>query len=194
MSFAHGRAGIAYALIKLYEASGQQRFNIAGLELAERELTDIDRIGRNSSVGAPDHAGAAASQLAWCRGKPGVALALKVASKGGDKRKIDATVSAVISAINSSPLERSDCICHGNLGNLLLVRELMDDELRAGISSGLERKVVRRISRHGVVCGNFGLETAGLMEGLAGMGLALLTLAEPARIPNVLILEPASAG
>jgi hypothetical protein len=56
--------------------------------------------------------------------------------QGGDKRKIDATVSAVISAINSSPLERSDCICHGNLGNLLLVRELMDDELRAGISSG----------------------------------------------------------
>jgi type 2 lantibiotic biosynthesis protein LanM len=194
LSFAHGRAGVAYALIKLYEASGQQRFNIAGLELAERELTDIDRIGRNSSVGAPDHAGAAASQLAWCHGKPGVALALKVASEGGDKRKIDATVSAVISAINSSPLERSDCICHGNLGNLLLVRELMDDELRAGISSGLERKVVRRISRHGVVCGNFGLETAGLMEGLAGMGLALLKLAEPARIPNVLILEPASAG
>jgi lantibiotic modifying enzyme len=73
---------VAYALIKLYEASGQQRFNIAGLELAERELTDIDRIGRNSSVGAPDHAGAAASQLAWCHGKPGVALALKVASKG----------------------------------------------------------------------------------------------------------------
>ncbi len=80
------------------------------------------------------------------------------------------------------------------MGNLLLVRELMDDELRAGISSGLERKVVRRISRHGVVCGNFGLETAGLMEGLAGMGLALLKLAEPARIPNVLILELASAG
>ncbi len=38
------------------------------------------------------------------------------------------------------------------------------------------------------------METAGLMEGLAGMGLALLKLAEPARIPNVLILEPASAG
>jgi hypothetical protein len=29
---------------------------------------------------------------------------------------------------------------------------------------------------------------------LAGMGLALLKLAESARIPNVLILEPASAG
>jgi hypothetical protein len=73
LSFAHGRAGVAYALIKLYEASGQQWFNIAGLELAEREiaglelaereLTDIDQIGRNSSVGAPDHAGAAASNL-----------------------------------------------------------------------------------------------------------------------------------
>jgi hypothetical protein len=54
-------------------SSGQQWFNIAGLELAEREiaglelaereLTDIDQIGRNSSVGAPDHAGAAASNL-----------------------------------------------------------------------------------------------------------------------------------
>ncbi len=194
LSFAHGRAGIAYSLLKLHEASGQGRCKAIGLDLAERELVDIERRDPASSERAPDHAGAVASQLAWCHGKPGVALALKAAKQGNDTQKIDEAVGTILSALASSRLERSDCICHGNLGNLLLVRALTDSDPLPRAYSAHERKVLRRISRDGLVCGNFGLETAGLMEGLAGMGLALLKLAEPSRIPNVLILEPASAG
>jgi class II lanthipeptide synthase len=187
LSFAHGRAGIAYALIKLYHASGHTDFNAAGLKLAERDLTDINRSGQDASERAPEHAGVVASQLAWCHGKPGVALALKAAGSELDEGRIDSTIAAVGAAITSSPLERSDCICHGNLGNLLLVRELNAVDVKT--CSAFEKRVMRRVARRGLVCGNLGLETAGMMEGLAGIGLALLKLVEPATVPNVLTLE-----
>jgi hypothetical protein len=44
LSFAHGRAGVAYALIKLYEASGQQRLNIAGLSWRSASLPTLIRL------------------------------------------------------------------------------------------------------------------------------------------------------
>jgi lantibiotic modifying enzyme len=69
----------------------------------------------------------------------------------------------------------------------MLLRELQSSDEKT--YSTLEKKVMRRIARRGLVCGNLGLETAGMMEGLAGIGLALMKLVDPAGVPNVLILE-----
>ena len=42
----------------------------------------------------------------------------------------------------------------------------------------------------GWICGNpLGVESPGLMTGLAGIGYALLRLAAPAQVPSVLALE-----
>jgi lantibiotic modifying enzyme len=89
--------------------------------------------------------------------------------------------------IASSPVFSSDCLCHGNLGNILIV-----GELNAGATlavSRLAETAFIRFSRRGVVCGNFGIESPGLMEDLAGVGLGQLKLAKPELIPNVLVLE-----
>lgn len=189
LSFAHGRAGIAYSLIKLYYETGHKPFEVAAVAILEQELAALEQARSALGERAPDHAAAVASQLAWCHGKPGVALALKAASNSIPGSKIEEIVRALTMKLASSRLERSDCLCHGNFGNLLIVRELTDWRPTQRTYSGLEKKVLRRISRNGLVCGNFGLETGGLMEGLAGIGLGLLKLAEPDRVPNVLILE-----
>jgi lantibiotic modifying enzyme len=48
----------------------------------------------------------------------------------------------------------------------------------------------KRIDRHGPLCATpGGVETPGLMLGLAGIGYGLLRLADPDRVPSVLALE-----
>jgi lantibiotic modifying enzyme len=57
--------------------------------------------------------------------------------------------------------------------------------------AAFSRYILRSIKEHGWRCGvPFGLETPGLMTGLAGIGYGLLRLAEPQRVPSVLLLEP----
>ena len=47
------------------------------------------------------------------------------------------------------------------------------------------------IRQNGWICGvPSGVETPGLMQGLAGIGYGLLRLADPQRTPSVLAVEP----
>jgi lantibiotic modifying enzyme len=49
--------------------------------------------------------------------------------------------------------------------------------------------IVESINRVGWLCGNpVRIESPGLMTGLAGIGYQLLRLAEPDRVPSVLVL------
>ena len=59
---------------------------------------------------------------------------------------------------------------------------------RRPVSKDLQLTVFRR---DGWICANpVGVESPGLMTGLAGIGHELLRLAEPDRVPSVLVLEP----
>ena len=88
---------------------------------------------------------------------------------------------------------RNHSLCHGDLGNLeLLVQagQSLDDprwmaEALRRASIGLDG-----VQRHGWLCGwPLGVETPGLMTGLAGIGYELLRLADPMLVPSVLSLE-----
>jgi lantibiotic modifying enzyme len=51
--------------------------------------------------------------------------------------------------------------------------------------------IFESINRLGWLCGNpVKVESPGLMTGLAGIGFELLRLAEPLRVPSVLVLAP----
>ncbi len=183
-SFAHGRAGLAYSLLRLFEASDEACFVAPALEILRQEARMFDKSG----AGGHDDADVAC-QKAWCHGPPGVALAWRAAERAGaaDFRERG---RAIASTMNQLPLERSDCICHGNLGNALLSRTLdVDNEFAKG-RQAFERRLLRRLTTRGVVCGNLGVETAGMMEGLSGIGLALLKIASPDAAPNVLVMAP----
>jgi len=54
----------------------------------------------------------------------------------------------------------------------------------------LAAMILEHIDTHGWLCGlPLSIESPGLMTGLAGIGYQLLRLAEPARVPAVLVLE-----
>ena len=89
------------------------------------------------------------------------------------------------------------CLCHGDLGNLelLLCAALAypESQWRPELNR-LTACVLNGISRDGWICANpMRVETPGLMTGMAGIGYALLRLAEPFRVPSVLTLAPPPA-
>src|SRR5262249_56393171 len=85
-------------------------------------------------------------------------------------------------------------LCHGDLGNLELVvqaGERLGDPRWRLQSDRLAALILESIDREGWRCGVLlGVESPGLMTGLAGIGYGLLRLAEPTCVPSVLVLEP----
>jgi lantibiotic modifying enzyme len=90
------------------------------------------------------------------------------------------------------------CLCHGDLGNVeflaVAAARFGDVPLRRDVAQ-IAAGVMQRIDERGWRCGTLReVETPGYLTGLAGIGDALLRVAET-RLPSVLMLEPpASPG
>jgi type 2 lantibiotic biosynthesis protein LanM len=202
--FSHGTAGIALSLLQLAAASGQDRFRRAALSALEYDrslfVPELDnwadlRVFPSEASGADPAAGPAQkSMVAWCHGAPGIALARLAAldqlADTATRDEIDAALSATMRfgfAMNHS-------LCHGALGNLELLLTAAQLLGRPEDHDALERSaalVVASIEANGAFTGApLGVETPGFMTGLAGMGYELLRLAEPGKVPSVLLLAP----
>jgi lantibiotic modifying enzyme len=130
--------------------------------------------------------------LAWCHGAPGVGLARLTAL--GVREHPDA-VADLEAALRSTAtgFGGNDSLCHGDLGNLELfirARELGRLGSHDSVLANESARLVERITRREWQCGiPGGVETPGLMTGIAGVGFGLLRLALPDRVPSVLSLE-----
>ena len=84
-------------------------------------------------------------------------------------------------------------MCHGDLGNLELLlqaSQVLDHRWHTQVNR-IAAIILESISRDGWLCGTpSGVESPGLMTGLAGIGYGLLRLAEPTRVPSILVLAP----
>jgi type 2 lantibiotic biosynthesis protein LanM len=184
--FAHGAAGIGWALLELAAATGEEKFRAAALE-----AIDYDR-----SLFSKDqdnwldlrHEGVCAT--AWCHGAPGIGLARLSALQHCNalRRFNDAAIRAEIAMAVEATLKSgfggSNCLCHGDMGNVLFLMEA--SEFVASNDLDRARRVASGIARripHG------GPEALGLMTGLAGIGYAFLRLSNPGQVPSVLVLE-----
>jgi len=86
------------------------------------------------------------------------------------------------------------CLCHGALGNIDTV--LLADQVfgKSGLGDEPVSRVLNDVATSGPRCANpAGIESPGLMTGLAGIGYGLLRLAAPAIVPSVLTLAPPAA-
>jgi lantibiotic modifying enzyme len=87
-------------------------------------------------------------------------------------------------------------LCHGALGNvelLLTAARVLDRPQDHEALARATADVAASIEANGWVTGvPLGAETPGFMVGLAGIGYELLRLAEPDKVPCVLLLAPPS--
>jgi type 2 lantibiotic biosynthesis protein LanM len=199
--FAHGAAGIAWALFRLAELTGEKRFkDTADAAIAyERTLFDHHtanwrdlRTWRSSSKET-----GSTSMSAWCHGATGIGLARLAIAEYGDggdvRREIDAALSRTIRAGFGS----NHSLCHGDGGPMeLFVRasRVLQDERWNVEAQRIASGIVESISRNEFRCGTpLKVDSPGLMTGLAGIGYSLLRLADHDRVPSVLTLQSAPA-
>ena len=88
-------------------------------------------------------------------------------------------------------------LCHGDLGHLdvlLHAAQRVDGSWWSGAGERLARETLIGIAERGcLVSRQAHLVPPGLMIGLAGIGYGLLRLADPDRVPSVLVLAPPAA-
>jgi len=198
----HGVAGIAWALLELAGVTGEERFQSAALAAIEYERSLFSPTEGNwpdlrdltVSRAAADDGSARFGILAWCHGAPGIGLARLLCLRHLDDLQIRREIDAALDATLARGFGSNHSLCHGDLGNLELL-------LQASLTLGAPRWraevnriaaiLLESIDQNGWLCGNpLGVESPGLMTGLAGIGYELLRLAEPTAVPSVLALTP----
>ncbi len=201
--FSHGAAGFTWALAHLHAATGDGRYREAALASRDYENSlysrkkgnwpDLRPLAEDDDV--PDACPEKASFMnAWCHGAPGIALGrLEAAALLGDDR-LERDFQAAHATTRRKGMGGSHCLCHGDLGNLEV---LLAGALATGNASDLAEvrrraaSLLRQRQDGRWLCGvPTGVETPGLLVGMAGIGYQLLRLAEPERVPSILTLAP----
>jgi len=198
--FSHGAAGIAWALMALSAATGVERYKRCGMSAVayERDVFSPEfgnwpdfRVTQRQDVSSPT---SPAFQWAWCHGSPGIALARLLSLPYAAEKEMDAEIRIALHTTVSAGSVDNDSLCHGALGNLEplnMAARTPGFKLWRKDFEATAAKIVDGIDRNGWRCANpLGIDSPGLMTGLAGIGYGLLRIAEPSRVPSVLALAP----
>ncbi len=195
--FGHGAAGIAYALLRLSQATGELRFRAAAEEAIAYETSVYSIENRNW----PDFRDWPAQEgtqfmLAWCAGATGIGLARLGGLSVLDSPSIRKDIAIAIQTTLASPPSEVDHLCCGNLGRIDF---LLEASLRVERPDLLDeaRRRAAEIVRRAVHAGRFCLhaqapgvtDSPSFFQGTAGIGYALMRLAEPKGLPCVLLWE-----
>ena len=200
--FSHGASGMAAALFTAGSALGEPRYTDAALAALRYERGTFDRVAANwpdyrilDSAAAP---AAPSLMWSWCHGAPGIGLARLVALAHVDDGDVRHDLDVAIESTVANGFLSNDSLCHGDLGNLELLLRAGErgfggpwEETLASEASRLVERLVRGDWRCGIPGG---VETPGLMMGLAGIGYGLLRLGATDRVPSLLSLEPPRCG
>jgi lantibiotic modifying enzyme len=203
--YSHGAAGIAHALLELFDLTGDARFAMAGDRAFDYERhwlsrgngmwPDLRGVGRGVGRDAP-----LSGSCSWCNGASGILLSRLRATVLSPSPEMSADAQLALAAcerhaselLGQAPADFS--ICHGGAA-------ISDVLLEAGNGLDGANDCVRLASelgrwgiegaRHtgGFACGVPEGETPGLLLGFAGIGLLFLRLADPA-VESALIVRP----
>lgn len=199
--FAHGAAGIAYALARLYRHTGDDGLRAAVLEALAFERAAFSEEEGNWPMGGLSPGGPRRFMNGWCHGAPGILLARvgcmaalgeAPLSASSAREDIEAALQ-IIGRADDLPAH----LCCGRAGHaealwtagrVLERPELLDQARRI-----MARIVHARRSRGvwAVPGAEEGVPPSpGFFQGTTGIGYTLLRLAEPQTpLPNVLLWE-----
>ena len=195
----HGAAGIGWALVELFAATGDDRFRDAALAAFAYERSWFDPVAgtwpdhrlTGYRRGRP-HAVASPAFGTWCHGEAGILLtrlrAVAVLGPHADSGDIAlATAAAERHLAGVLPYAIEDLsLCHGLAGT---AEALLCAGHRIDLAAELGRTAIERHALAGDwPCAAPGGVTPGLFRGHAGIGWFLLRLHDP-RIPSPLAVD-----
>ena len=192
--FSHGAAGIAYALLRLYQVTGEAAFLKAAHEAISYERSVfIPEMGNWPDFRSTVLEKGFTCMCSWCHGAPGIGLARVAGLDILDTDAIRQDIQAAINTTKQFNLLSIDHLCCGNLGRVEFLftaaRKLSRPQL---LKTAMEQaaKVVVRAKQRGTF--GYGLPLTynpGFFQGASGIGYELLRLAYPDQLPSVLLWE-----
>jgi type 2 lantibiotic biosynthesis protein LanM len=194
----HGAAGIAYALLRLYERTSDPQLIDAASEAIAYERSIFSPEAGNWPDLRYSASETTTFTTSWCHGAPGIGLArlggLHVLDSDEIRQDINVALETTRSAILTT--DSLDHLCCGTLGRvetLFKAGQLLSRPELTGVALAVAARVIRAAQRKGsyVLFGGLpaGIETPGFFQGVSGIGYQLLRLAYPETLPSVLLLE-----
>jgi lantibiotic modifying enzyme len=187
--FAHGASGIAFALARLADVTGETRFRTAATEAlaVERERADSARRGDL------DPARSAVGNNTWCNGRTGLGLA-RLGLFEHDAGVERSVARSALDAVDHTQLDRHDTFCHGNASRAACLlrggRSLDAPAYERRARDLLSATCARADAADGYLfsVGTRRLQAPSLFGGLSGLGYTLLRVARPA-LPSLVAWE-----
>lgn len=195
--FAHGSSGIAHALLRLHQASGEPRFYDAAIEAFAWERT----LFREDVGDWPDTREQERPLISgWCHGAPGIALSRLTALyvlREEDEADVVHDLDRALTRTSEAPVQLADSLCCGNLGRLDILLEagrMLENDSLVRQAYRMAEVVLLQVDQGAWVVsrphedGNDLHVSGGLWQGLTGIAYTLLRLADPDRYPTLLSL------
>jgi type 2 lantibiotic biosynthesis protein LanM len=193
---AHGAAGMALALSRLYAVTGKARFRQAAQDCVEFENRHFDVAQGNwTDLRAAPGNDMARTPNQWCYGAPGIGLArLAMRADGAvPKHLLDQDVERALAATLRDPGGRSAGLCCGDGGHI---------EFLSVAAATLDRPPLRIAARERLArlqatwdrtgdlnwIGGTSAYNPGLFQGLAGVGFSALRV-DCVQLPSPLVWE-----
>jgi type 2 lantibiotic biosynthesis protein LanM len=208
--FSHGVSGIAAAFARLHRRSPDPRYVDAATRALDYESTLFEPTHGTWRDLRPESVGSRSRMSAWCHGAPGVALGrIEVLQNlpdpdgratSWDRDRAIAIRTAMATGLDQDPVTGmgNHSLCHGDIGNLTIIgaaaRSDGDEHILALLPTAWST-LLEEAGENGWLCGvPEGLETPGLMTGLAGIAWGLAHQADPAAVPDILRLAEPVTG
>lgn len=189
--FAHGAAGICYALLRLYEQVQNPDLLEAAREGLAFERAQFDAECQNwRDLRYSD----ARCQISWCHGAPGIALGRLGALDVLCDDEILQEIETALDTTRALPCTPLDHLCCGNMGRVevfLVAHQKLGEPRWLEEARSLAGRVLRRAQERGHFSFTPDVATFDetLFRGAAGVGLSLLRLAEPDMLTSPLTME-----
>jgi len=198
----HGASGIALALLAAGRLLNHPPFVDAAMRALRYERSCFDPTRTNwpdyRILPGRDHDEPLDWMWAWCHGAPGIGLVRLDALGSSDDPALVGDLAAALASTTRFGFGSNDSLCHGDLGNLELFVRAYELGYRGEWEDALaahSARLLERLEEGHWRCGvPGGVETPGLMTGLAGIGYGLLRIAVPELVPSLLALEAPRAA
>lgn len=196
--FAHGNSGFIEMFSRLYEVYPQAKYLRVLSRLVEYEnslyseknnnWTDLRKFSEEDQNRD--------QPIAWCHGAAGILLsrltlynAIKNSGETALFQQVIKDISLAKNKLIEDGLHAGFCLCHGNMGNLLILKryaEIFDDKQVRSICDSRFEQILEFLNDQNVLPTE--LYNPGFMTGLSGIAYALLKYTMP-ELPLIIGVE-----
>lgn len=188
LGFAHGTAGMWYALLRLYSVTKEPAWQRTAEEILAAERRHVRWQTINATDDRGTHPGVPAGLLgSWCNGIAGIGLARLGGMSVLVNDELEQQIDAAVSSAESWSLEGVDHLCCGNFGRIELLLVAAERLSRPGLLAAAQNAALRIVDR-GRQSHGYRLQgdlfsaphfDPSFFHGAAGIGYGFLRVAHP---------------